>query len=73
MDKIVLDRILKAVKSVKKKGPYIRVIEYPAFYIVSTDVSLDPMVFTKDGVITPVNFVEIKKEQLKNPKLVYKE
>lgn len=72
MDKIILDRILKAVESVKKKGPYIRIIEYPSVYVVSTDASLDPMVFTKDGLITPINFVELKKEQLKNPKLVYK-
>lgn len=71
MNKIAIDRILKCVNGMKNKGPYIKIVECQSLYIVSTSDDLEPILFTKDGILTMVNYVELKREQLKNPKLVY--
>lgn len=71
MNKLVLDRILKVIKPNNPKRSYIKIVECKSLYIVSIADGMEPILFTKEGLVTPVNFVELKKEQLKNAKLVY--
>lgn len=71
MNNTAINRILKCIGNMTSKGSYVKIVECQSLYIVSISDDMEPMLFTKEGLATPVNFVELKKEQLKNAKLVY--
>ena len=72
MDKAkVIKQIVEDIKKIRPNYDYIRVTEYSKFYIAATDDTRDPMIFDTRGLFTGRNFVEIKKENLKNPKEVF--
>ena len=71
MNNTAINRILKCIDNMTNKGSHVKIVECQSLYIVSISDDAEPMLFTKEGLATPVNFVELKKEQLKNAKLVY--
>lgn len=67
----ILKEIIELTKEIRSNFNYLRVTEYPNFYFVATNDFTDPMIFDKRGFYTGRNFVEIKKEDIINPKQVY--
>ena len=72
-EKTILNEIINTAKKLAKNRSYLRITEYERFYFVAIDDFTDPMIFDKSGNYTGRNFVEIKSEDIQNPKQIYYE